>query len=185
MTAQIQPLRPAPDTLILRLSGDWKRENHPPGHEGLRHELEKGSKLSRIEFESEGLTGWDSSLLVFLLAIHDASAELNIQLDPKGLPEGVARLLALATSVPKGGGDRGGEKEANAFEQIGVGILKAADSVKELITFVGEAFLSLLRFLTGRAQFRKRDVWLFIEQNGPGALPIVTLISFLIGTIPR
>ena len=183
MTAQIQPLRPAPDTLVLRLSGDWTRENRPPAHEGLRAELEKGSKLSRIEFESDGLTGWDSSLLVFLLAIHEACGEQNIQVDPRGLPEGVARLLDLATSVPKGGGDRGGEKEANALEQIGVGTLKAADSVKEFITFVGEAFLSFLRFLVGRAQFRKRDLLLFIEQNGPGALPIVTLISFLIGTI--
>ena len=35
----------------------------------------------------------------------------------------------------------------------------------------------------GRAQHRKSEVYYFLEETGPRALPIVSLISFLVGTI--
>jgi phospholipid/cholesterol/gamma-HCH transport system permease protein len=43
--------------------------------------------------------------------------------------------------------------------------------------------LSLLRLVSGRARFRARDLWLEIEEVGPRALPIVSVISFLVGLI--
>lgn len=183
MTAQIETRSSEPGTLILRLTGEWVRDAGSPSPEGLQGALGKEQGLSRVAFESDGITGWDSTLLVFLLRAKEICDEKSIQLDLQGLPDGVVRLIQLATSVPPGGGDRGGEKEANLLEQVGMGTLRAAGSFTEFITFVGEAFLSFVRFLIGKAQFRRRDLFLFIEQNGPGALPIVTLISFLIGTI--
>jgi len=39
------------------------------------------------------------------------------------------------------------------------------------------------RLLTGRAQFRRSDFWLEVEEVGPHALVIVTVISFLVGLI--
>ena len=49
------------------------------------------------------------------------------------------------------------------------------------MAFIGEAAMSLFRFATGRARFRRSDMWLFIEQAGVDALPIVSLISLLQG----
>jgi phospholipid/cholesterol/gamma-HCH transport system permease protein len=49
--------------------------------------------------------------------------------------------------------------------------------------FLGEVVLSLLRLVSGRARFRARDLWLEIEEVGPRALPIVSVISFLVGLI--
>jgi phospholipid/cholesterol/gamma-HCH transport system permease protein len=37
--------------------------------------------------------------------------------------------------------------------------------------------------LVGKAQFRGQDFWLVVQECGPNALPIVALISFLIGLI--
>jgi phospholipid/cholesterol/gamma-HCH transport system permease protein len=39
------------------------------------------------------------------------------------------------------------------------------------------------RFVSGRARFRTPDLWLSVQECGIEALPIVTLISFLIGMI--
>jgi phospholipid/cholesterol/gamma-HCH transport system permease protein len=52
-----------------------------------------------------------------------------------------------------------------------------------MLAFLGEATLSLGRFITGRAQFRWVDLWLVMQECGAEALPIVTLVSFLIGLI--
>ncbi len=35
----------------------------------------------------------------------------------------------------------------------------------------------------GHARFRRADFWLILQQCGPGALGIVSIISFLVGTI--
>jgi phospholipid/cholesterol/gamma-HCH transport system permease protein len=48
---------------------------------------------------------------------------------------------------------------------------------------MGEAVLSLGRFLTGRAQYQRADLVLFLQDCGAQALPIVSLISFLVGMI--
>ena len=51
------------------------------------------------------------------------------------------------------------------------------------VRFVGDAALALGRFLRGKANFRWVDFFGIIQDCGPNALPIVTLISFLVGLI--
>jgi len=48
---------------------------------------------------------------------------------------------------------------------------------------VGEATLSFGRLLRGQANFRRGDLALIIQECGAQALPIVTLINFLVGLI--
>jgi phospholipid/cholesterol/gamma-HCH transport system permease protein len=52
-----------------------------------------------------------------------------------------------------------------------------------MVEFVGEATVALGRLAAGRARFKRSDLTLFIQQCGPGALPIVSLIGFLVGLI--
>jgi phospholipid/cholesterol/gamma-HCH transport system permease protein len=61
--------------------------------------------------------------------------------------------------------------------------LEAWESTVDVVEFVGQCSLSVGRFLTGRARFRTADLWLSVQECGIEALPIVTLISFLIGMI--
>lgn len=52
-----------------------------------------------------------------------------------------------------------------------------------MLGFLGESIIALGNALKGRARFRPADVWLVFQDCGPDALPIVTLISFLVGMI--
>jgi phospholipid/cholesterol/gamma-HCH transport system permease protein len=52
-----------------------------------------------------------------------------------------------------------------------------------MLGFIGEATLTFVRLFRGRARFRRSDLALIIQECGPQALPIVTLISFLVGLI--
>jgi phospholipid/cholesterol/gamma-HCH transport system permease protein len=49
--------------------------------------------------------------------------------------------------------------------------------------FVGEITASFARLATLRARFRRSDLVLFVQECGAEALPIVTLISLLVGMI--
>jgi phospholipid/cholesterol/gamma-HCH transport system permease protein len=51
------------------------------------------------------------------------------------------------------------------------------------VTFTGEVAAGFMRLLRSPARLRWRDFWSVVQSNSSGALPIVTLISFLVGLI--
>jgi len=55
--------------------------------------------------------------------------------------------------------------------------------VGEMLGFIGEATVAFMRLLKGKARFRRSDFTLTIQQCGVQAVPIVSLISLLIGLI--
>ncbi|HOE19093.1 MAG TPA: ABC transporter permease, partial [Syntrophorhabdaceae bacterium] len=56
-------------------------------------------------------------------------------------------------------------------------------SILETLSFIGEVSVSFFRLFTGKARFRRSDFMLVLEESGVDALPIVSLISFLVGLI--
>ncbi|MDX1776401.1 MAG: ABC transporter permease, partial [Desulfobulbales bacterium] len=56
-------------------------------------------------------------------------------------------------------------------------------STIDMLGFIGEATRTVGHFLLGRARFRRIDLLIFMEECGAQSLPIVTLISVLVGLI--
>ena len=69
------------------------------------------------------------------------------------------------------------------MSQIGESAIVFGRSVVEMLGFIGEATVAFMRLLKGKARFRRSDFTLTIQQCGVQALPIVSLISLLIGLI--
>ena len=67
--------------------------------------------------------------------------------------------------------------------RLGQGVLTAVESTHGLLTFLGQVVLAFGQFIRGRARFRGVDLWLMVQECGAQALPIVSLISFLVGLI--
>lgn len=169
-------------TLRLRLDGSWSLRGGIPALDAVAAEIER-QPPRRVEVHAESLAEWDSSLLTFLTRLGTLCAARSLSVDRSGLPEGVQRLLALAEAVPERSGARTNAADDSLLERIGRSALSSRDAAREMIAFIGEATLSLGRLLTFRARFRWSDLWLFLQQTGAEALPIVTLISFLVGLI--
>lgn len=90
-------------------------------------------------------------------------------------------LIDLATAVAPHQEAAPQAKRPSFVRIFGQACLDLASGTGRLMAFIGEASLSLLRFATGRARFRRSDLWLFIQQAGVDALPIVSLLSLLQG----
>ncbi len=129
------------------------------------------------------LGSWDSSLLIFFFEISKLAATKQIEVEKDGLPAGVRQLIDLATAVPKKEDASQTVSRAGFFARVGSDVIDFAKSAGELVTFIGAAFDAFLRMLTGRARFRASDLGLFMQEVGAQAVPIVSLISFLIGLI--
>src|SRR5919201_834450 len=97
-------------------------------------------------------------------------------------PHGVQRLLALATAVPEHEARREATR-ASLLVWLGQSLLDLTEASRALLTFLGQVALAFGQFIRGRARLRVVDLWLIVQASGAQALPIVSLISFLVGLI--
>src|SRR5512139_3575561 len=95
-TAGLNMTTQGADTLLVKLSGEWKITEPLPATADVEKPLESAKGIRRISFDTEDLGGWDSGLLTFLIKIFEACSKAKIEVIKDGLPEGVQRLINLA-----------------------------------------------------------------------------------------
>ncbi|MCU0585379.1 MAG: ABC transporter permease, partial [Desulfobacterales bacterium] len=167
----------------MHLTGRWKIDGPVPSADEVIRQARSLPGANPIAVDADAVSAWDSTLIGFLVALHAACAAEAIPFDTKRLPAGIQRLVKLATAVPaKERPQRGGKREP-FLARLGGAVLQARQAAVEILFFVGEAFVAFCRFLAGRAQFQRSDLMGFIWSCGAQALPIVTLISLLVGLI--
>jgi len=74
-------------------------------------------------------------------------------------------------------------RRRSGIEEVGVLAAGVASDIRDQIVFVGETTAALGYALLHPSTVRWKDVWRICEQVGANALPIVALISFLLGVI--
>jgi len=171
------------EILLVRLSGVWRLRRGLASTTGLEQELQTPPLPSRVAFDTQKLTGWDSSALIFLTNVSELCRQRGVPLDREGLPSGIRRLLELSEAVPERKGARKDVMEASILERFGTTTIGLAGSVVEMLAFLGEMTLTFVRLFGMKARYRTSDLFLLLQECGAQALPIVTLISFLVGVI--
>jgi phospholipid/cholesterol/gamma-HCH transport system permease protein len=183
MLEQLSLDYPSPDNLQLVLAGSWLLTDSHPSAAGIEEQLQARSTTRKISFNGAAITDWDTGLLTFLARVYQLAGEHDVDIDPDGLPDGARRMMALAQAVPpiEDTGRHG--DTMSLLERVGQITLAMWRAAPEMLHFLGEVTLSLGRLVRGKAQYRRSDLMLMIEDVGPHALPIVSLISFLVGLI--
>jgi phospholipid/cholesterol/gamma-HCH transport system permease protein len=176
--------RPSEDTLLVRPTGEWKLANRLPAADEVMTRADADAKIRRITFDMEGLQGWDSGLLIFLMKVQQlASQGRTLAVDQESLSPGVKRLLHLASAVPERKGARREEARISFLDRLGGSAIASWKSILQMLEFTGEAAVAFARLFSGRARFRPSDFFLIMQECGAQALAIVSLISILVGLI--
>jgi phospholipid/cholesterol/gamma-HCH transport system permease protein len=183
MPGQLNLQFPSPDNLRVVLAGSWLLTEGLPSPDDIALQLQSRSHISSISFDGGSVTQWDSGLLTFLARVYNLADEHKIDIDPGGLPDGARRMMKLATAVPPKEDTGKHSEHPPLLERIGLRSLSMWRAAPEMLHFLGEVTLSFGRLFRGTAQFRRSDLMLVIEDVGAHALPIVSLISFLVGLI--
>jgi len=136
-----------------------------------------------ISFDTTALLTWDSRFLIIINNINDYAAQKNIPIAIDGLPSGVQRLFQLSSASPEKAPFKPEQKSPSFLETVGDKTTHLIRDCENLLSFTGMISLSYLRLFSGKAQFLKSDFLYFLEECGPSALPIVSLISVLVGII--
>ncbi|HEX9715708.1 MAG TPA: ABC transporter permease [Desulfurivibrionaceae bacterium] len=178
---QVETRRIGDDLLEVSCGGRWSLDQDLPEAGTILAEQGDGSR--RLSFNTEQLSDWDTGFLAFFRALFALCAEREISIDQEGLPEGVRRLLAMAAAVPEQEAAKRSLTRQSLLFRVGAATIAFLRGGPEMLRFLGEITVSFGRLLRGRAQFRLSDLWWEIEEVGPRALVIVSVISFLVGLI--
>ena len=185
------------------LAGDWRAAAETPS---FAPQLAQGQ--GPISFDASALKAWDTRLAAELWSAMAAAQREHRKIDSSGLPEGLRAVLELALPAPPATGEApqkgpvpaGGQPSAPPGDgasapasdrvrgtgwlgRVGKSFTASWSRARCTLGFLGEVVVSLGRLARGRSGLRWRDLVWQLDQTGPRSLPIVSLVSFLVGLI--
>jgi len=181
--AQLRLSHPGAGVLRVQVSGSWTLASGLPSTREAEQAIDGGGALSRLCFDAGNLETWDSSLVNVIYKLARHSRSVGVPLDLSGLPEGLRGLLDLAEAVAPHREVQDHRPDTPFLADVGSEAIEFFRSVADILRFVGGVSVSLGRMLRGRAHYRASDLFLIVQQVGAQALPIVSLISVLVGLI--
>lgn len=174
---------PEENRITIELNGSWTQASGMPSEDEIKTGLAGFSRIARVDFDTGSVSEWDSVFPAFVKKILVFLEAGEIEVDRAGLPAGVQKLLALSAAVPEKKEQRSGDTQPSLLVRVGEIALTQWNACVEAVEFIGAATIAFLRFFTGKAGFRRVDLWRLFQECGVEALPIVSLISILVGLI--
>ncbi|TVQ78028.1 MAG: ABC transporter permease [Bradymonadales bacterium] len=168
--------------LEIQLQGAWNSSAQLPGRDQLEQQI-LSLQPKKLFFNCKELSSWNSVLVVFVSEIRRIAKQNSLELDCEQLPQGVSRLIRLSEAVPENEEARFQDYHDSFFEKVGRESVKTLNAGHDLLEFFGRIIVVSGQFLRGCARYRAVDIFRNIQETGAQALPIISLIAFLMGLI--
>lgn len=163
----------AADHCVVTVGGVWRISESPPVWPGLP------PGTVGVRLAAGDLGRWDSSLPFFLAGVRRECRGAGLPCDDADLPPRLRALLAQLEAAQAKGAPA--DRADNLLTAVGLATREVGVQARAILDFVGECALSAVRLARSPRRFRWADCAAEMQQCGAMALPIVSLISFLVG----
>jgi phospholipid/cholesterol/gamma-HCH transport system permease protein len=171
------------DELNVNLSGRISVENAELVRKRLV-ETVKGQPLKNVVIDMGAVEYFDSSAAAILIEVHRLCSELHNSLKLINVPPRIQSFLDLVEFEHfKSAGILQPQPVPRLLVQIGEGALTVRRNVRDIVTFIGASVTALIHDLAHPRSLRWDRLWQLIDKTGSDAVPIVTVLSFLMGGI--
>jgi len=168
----------ADDGIRLKVGGTWRLIEELPSPLQVVPPSAAGRKIQVLP---DDLTDWDSSLPLFVLQLRRWCQDHDAELDIDALPATLRRLCNLIReseeTAPK---PKPAESQTHPVVEV---TRRATAELEGVVRFIGECAIGTAEVPTDIRQVRWKDLFVEMVEAGPKALPIVGLLSFLIGVV--
>jgi len=138
----------------------------------------------RVRLDLSGVDYFDSGGGVVVLGLRERLRERHGDLTiVASTPEIDGFLSLVDEEAVFGPSARVEGPRENLAERLGATTLAALAMGREVVVFTGEMMLGLADAIRHPSKIRWRETWLYMQRTGIDGLPIVALISFLMGLI--
>jgi phospholipid/cholesterol/gamma-HCH transport system permease protein len=139
---------------------------------------------SRVTVDLSGVDYMDSAGALLLIEMEEEATQRSIPFSVEGMSEKARDILRLVnrqalTTEPI----NPREQHMGAMEQIGVSTAGMVGDVGRSMTFLGELIAEIISSLMKPGSVRWGDTLVYMKKAGVDGLPILALISFLLGLI--
>ncbi|WP_018291190.1 ABC transporter permease [Verrucomicrobium sp. 3C] len=167
------------DTVRLRLTGPLDAESVSRFWRPMERRLGK-LRFQRLQIEAGEVNRWDSAGVAFLHQLRrEAEGRFRAEVHIDGLPPEWERSLKPPASTAR---EKSAAEPAGLIGTIGQTAIEEATLLVDALAFLGRLTQGLGAAFHPRL-FRPREFLRIFESAGVDALPIVSLISFLIGLV--
>jgi len=163
--------------LELVLAGVWQITASRPAWPGVLGDR----KPARVRPQVDAVGKWDTSLLLFLFEVQEWCRRTGATWDGAALPERIAVLLQQFVKAHEKSEPH--DRSDSFLTSVGRTTIDTWVRARSASTFIGESVIGLAKLLRAPRRFRWRDCIHEMQLCGAMALPIVSLISFLVGLI--
>lgn len=140
--------------------------------------------LKNVVMDLKDLERADSSAAAVIIQVHQRCRSNNNILRIRNIPDSVNRYLSLVDLDRLRSADiLRRPTEPGLINQIGAGAIQFSNSVVEVITFIGAVVIATARDIRRPTRIKWDGLSKLVERAGADAVPIVTLLSFLMGCI--
>lgn len=144
----------------------------------------KERQPNRVTVDLNRVTYFDDFGVLVLSQLRNQLEERQIPFRLIQPPPKVAEILTMTNfDVPGSCTPLQPKKQENLIVRLGDASLKATDNVRYLISFLGSLVLCFFHVVLHPRSLRRGDTLVFMQKTGVDAVPIVGLISFLLGLI--
>jgi phospholipid/cholesterol/gamma-HCH transport system permease protein len=164
------------DTLDVVLGGRWQIIEPRPSWSELLGER----KAARVRLRADSVEKWDSSLLLFVYEVQQWCRATGVECTLE-LPDKVHALVGQLATAEEAATPQ--DRSEPFLTTVGNLTMETWTRARSAATFIGEAAIGAMHIAQRPRKFRWRDCVEEMQQCGAMALPIVGLISFLVGLI--
>ncbi|MEN6331462.1 MAG: MlaE family lipid ABC transporter permease subunit [Smithella sp.] len=169
--------------LIIYLTGEFGLKNLP-SFTGEIKSLFRQQKIEYMDIDFSGIVYFDSAAALAMIQVQKAAAAENIVCSFLNLNDETKGIFSVIyekalTRAPL----KDIAKRENLVTQIGEASLNIFQDAINFITFFGELLFALAYTFLHPKSLRIKDVLFYMKRSGVDGLPIVGLISLLIGLI--
>lgn len=174
-----------PTLLRLEIVGDWSIHGASFSVDPIDAAVLSTPNIQQLLLDFNPLKPselkWDSTLPAFLHHVICLAQAKNLKITYNNFPQSLTQLLSLANQSAAKSGDSVLTPLYSFAYRLGLSSIDKISKLQQRLVFLGEILLALVRLMVGKKLFRAKDFWLIVQECGADALPIVTLISFLVG----
>ncbi|GMV40752.1 MAG: hypothetical protein AMXMBFR64_24680 [Myxococcales bacterium] len=163
----------------LSLAGELDRDTIPEVHDRL---LRAVSKRGAVSFDLAGVERIDSAGVALFGLLARRGAEVGAVVSVTALSDQARRAFELFR-VEEDSAQRAPAKGPGLLERVGLRAERGFDSFVDMLSLIADTFAWSLGGARRTRRVRKGAVWVESVRIGVNALPIVGLISFLVGVV--
>jgi phospholipid/cholesterol/gamma-HCH transport system permease protein len=172
----------AEGSVLLTLRGGLDAASTPTAWEALEKEL-KGAEVSSLEIDASDLAYCDSAGLALLYYLYAGRMTPGATVRMSGLSSELQNLSG-SFSIEDFQALRAHEPARRSFpEEVGAATGSWLRDLREQVEFIGEVTVDLAASVFRPRRMRWKEVFRVFETAGVDALPIVSLITMLVGMV--